>query len=48
MAEITWSKLALDDLDSIHDYIAKESSFMPKKLLKNLLKGFQCLPHTQK
>jgi plasmid stabilization system protein ParE len=37
MAEITWSKLALDDLDSIHDYIAKESPFYAQKTIEEFI-----------
>ena len=37
MAEITWSKLALDDLDSIHDYIAKESPFHAQKTIEEFI-----------
>lgn len=35
MAEIKWSKLALDDLNSIHDYIAKDSPFYAQKTIED-------------
>ena len=34
MAEIIWSKLALDDIDSIHDFIAKESPIYAQKTIE--------------
>ena len=34
MAEIIWSKLALEDVDSIHDFIAKESPFYAQKTIE--------------
>lgn len=34
MAEIKWSKLALGDLNSIHDYIAKDSPFYSQKTIE--------------
>jgi plasmid stabilization system protein ParE len=37
MAEISWSKLALEDLESIHDYIAKESPFYAQKTIEEFL-----------
>jgi plasmid stabilization system protein ParE len=37
MAEIKWSKLALNDLDNIHEFIAKESSFYAQKTIENLI-----------
>ena len=37
MAEITWSKLALEDLESIHDYIAKESPFYAQKTIEEFI-----------
>lgn len=37
MAQIIWSKLALNDLDNIHDYIAKESSFYAQKTIEEFL-----------
>ncbi len=43
MAEITWSKLALDDLDSIHDYIAKESPFYAQKTIEEFIERVSVL-----
>jgi toxin ParE1/3/4 len=37
MAQVIWTKLALADLDSIHDYIAKESPFYAQKTIEELL-----------
>ena len=34
MAQIIWSKLALADLDNIHDFIAKESPFYAEKTVE--------------
>lgn len=34
MAKIIWTKLALEDLDVIYEYIAKGSIIMLKKQLK--------------
>jgi plasmid stabilization system protein ParE len=34
MAEIISSKLALEDVDSIHDFIAKESPFYAQKTIE--------------
>ena len=34
MAEIIWSKLALEDIESIHDFIAKESLFYAQKTIE--------------
>ena len=43
MAEITWSELALDDLDSIHDYIAKESPFYAQKTIEEFIERVSVL-----
>ena len=43
MSEITWSKLALDDLDSIHDYIAKESPFYAQKTIEEFIERVSVL-----
>ena len=43
MAEITWSKLALDDLDTIHDYIAKESPFYAQKTIEEFIERVSVL-----
>lgn len=37
MAQVTWTKLALADLDSIHDFIAKESPFYAQKTIEEFL-----------
>jgi addiction module RelE/StbE family toxin len=37
MAEIVWSKLALSDLDNIHDYIAKDSPFYAQKTIQEFI-----------
>lgn len=38
MEEIIWSKLALADLDRIHDFIALDSPFLPERLLNRYSK----------
>jgi toxin ParE1/3/4 len=43
MVEITWSKLALDDLDSIHDYIAKDSLVYAQKTIQDFIERVSVL-----
>jgi len=43
MAKVIWSKLALEDLESIHDFIAKESSFYAQKTIEEFFIRVQVL-----
>jgi plasmid stabilization system protein ParE len=43
MAQVIWSKLALSDLDNIHDFIAKESPYYAQKTLEQLLSRVEIL-----
>jgi toxin ParE1/3/4 len=36
MAEITWTKLALNDLDKIYDFIGKDSSYYAQKTVEKI------------
>ena len=36
MGQISWSKLAILDLESIHDFIAKESPFFAQKTIESI------------
>lgn len=37
MEQIIWSKLALNDIDSIHNYIAQESPYYARKTIEGFL-----------
>ena len=37
MAEITWTSYALDDLQSIHDYIAQDSHYYATRFVDKLI-----------
>ena len=43
MEEIIWSKLALIDLDRIHDFIALDSPFYARKTVEQILKRVEIL-----
>jgi addiction module RelE/StbE family toxin len=43
MAKIIWTKLALADLDSIYDFIAKESPFYAQKTIEQFLSRVEML-----
>ena len=44
MAKIIWSKYALEDIESIHDFIARESSFYAQKTIEDFFARVQILP----
>lgn len=37
MAEVVWSKLALNDLEHIYDYISRDSVFYARKTIQKIL-----------
>jgi len=43
MAKIIWTKVALADLDSIYDFIAKESPFYAQKTIEQFLSRVEIL-----
>lgn len=43
MAKIVWSKLAVKDIEGIHDFIAKESTFYAQKTIENFLTRVEVL-----
>jgi len=43
MEEIIWSKLALADLDRIHDFIALDSQFYARKTVEQIFKRVEIL-----
>ena len=43
MAQVIWSKLALSDLDNIHDFIAKESPYYAQKTIEQLFSRVEIL-----
>lgn len=43
MVKVTWTKLALKDLDSIHDFIAQDSEVYAKKFTEKLIARVQQL-----
>lgn len=38
MAQIVWTELALGDLNSVHEFIAKDSAFYAEKTVARMLK----------
>ena len=43
MAKIIWSKYALEDLDSIHDFIARESPFYAQRTIEEFFARVEVL-----
>ena len=43
MAQIIWTILALEDLESIHDFIAKESPFYAQKTIEQFFSRVEIL-----
>ena len=51
MAKIKWTKQALDDLEAIADYIARDSHYYAKmhvKKIYNLIDGLKVFPKTER